>query len=131
MKVRELIEKLQALEDQDMEVAASDSEYGFYLIDEPDVRETYAYGYDKVKIVALTEGLRTWTDVDPKYIIKGEPPKRRNPPLLPNTIFQQVFASHLVPENMIIFTNKDNLPADATHVEFKIHDDRKDQNESS
>ena len=131
MKVRELIEKLQAFEDQDMEVAASDSEYGFYLIDEPDVRETFAYGYDKVKIVALTESIRTWTDVDPKYIIKGEPPKRTGRSLIHDSILREVFTSMLVPPGQVFLTTKDNLPSDAKFVEFPIHVDRKDQNESS
>ena len=131
MKVRELIEKLQAFEDQDMEVAASDSEYGFYLIDDPDIMETFAYGYDKVKIVALTESLRTWTDVDEKYITRNAPPKRTSRSmLLPNIILGQVYesvlASQLTCANVVFDTEPD-----AKFVEFPIHKNREDQNEGS
>lgn len=132
MKVKEFIEKLQALEDQDMEVVAIDHEYGAYLIDEPEIREEYSRGYDTVKVVVLDDTVsRFLWDIDPKYITKGEPPKRTGPNLVSDSILRNVFMSQFVPPNQVFLTTKDNLPPDATHIEFKIHDDRKDQNEGS
>jgi len=132
MKVRELIEKLQAFEDQDMEVVAIDHEYGAYRLDDPEIRDEYASGYTKAKVVVLDDNCDSLNDLDEKYLTREEPPKRSGRSmLLPNTLLQEVFMSRLVPENTIFITNKENLPPDATHVEFPIYKNREDQSEGS
>jgi len=131
MKVRELIEKLQAFEDQDMEVVAIDHEYGAYRLDDPEIRDEYASGYTKAKVVVLDDNCDSLNDLDEKYLTREEPPKRSGPPVFYDSILQRVFTSSFVERGSISLMSQKDLPPDAKFVEFPIHVKREDQNEGS
>jgi len=128
MKVRELIEKLQTLEDQEMEVVAIDHEYGAYRLHDPEIREEYAAGYTKARVVVLDDNYDSLHDLDEKYLIKEEPPKRSaNSSFFHSLVakeYQQIISDSLE-RGTVFLVNKDNLPKDG-FVEFKVHDERKD-----
>lgn len=136
MKVRELIEKLQALDPEMTILGNFEGGYEHIRVLEESVfisRELDA------KVVVISEDYDapylSAAHVDEKYLVDKNPPPLgpRRQGLFSEIMEQQlsVIMSDMIKRDTIYLISKDNPPPNSRFVEFKIHNDRKDQNEDS
>lgn len=109
MKVKELIEKLQAF-DPELTVTYSDSEYGDYTPSDIDVYEDAWVSWDKATVLRLGGDEVREADIDPKYFKKQERPKHSPTPFMDSLL--DVYRSQLQSQlsNPLIF-NRMNHPS--------------------